>query len=153
MDLAKIEDAVWEIAGKIATDAGCRVYDVEFVKEGADWFLRVFIDKDGGVFINDCETVSRALGDALDERDPIAQSYCLEVSSPGIERRLRKNEHFTDNIGKNVEIKLYSPINKKKVLIGKLVSFANNMISIENADGIINLEKNKIADAKLLWED
>ena len=151
--MAKIEDVVWEISGKIASDAGCRVYDVEFIKEGTDWFLRVFIDKDGGVFIDDCEAVSRALGDALDERDPIAQRYCLEVSSPGIERRLRRNEHFTDNIGKNVEIKLYSPINKRKTLSGKLLSFADNVISIENTDGIINLEKNKIADAKLLWED
>ena len=151
--MAKIEDTVWKIAEEIAFDNGCRVYDVEFVKEGADWFLRVFIDKDGGVFINDCETVSRALSEKLDRDDPITQSYCLEVSSPGIERRLRKEKHFTDNIGRGVEIKLYSPINKKKTITGELVNFAGNTAAVKTPDGIIEIERNKIADAKLAWEN
>ena len=86
--------AVWDIAAPIAEQLGLDIWDIRFVKEGADWFLRIFIDKDGGVTIEDCENMSRAMDAPLDEADPIPQSYCLEVSSPGVERELTRDSHF-----------------------------------------------------------
>ncbi len=90
---------VEELAVPIAADLGLRIWDVRYLKEGSQWFLRVFIDKDGGVDINDCENMSRALDAPLDELDPIAGEYILEVSSPGIERELIRPEHFMQFIG------------------------------------------------------
>lgn len=87
--MAKIEKLVWGMAEPIALENSCSIYDVEYVKEGGDWYLRVYIDKDGGVTTDDCETVSRALSDLLDIEDPISQSYYLEVSSPGLDGSFR----------------------------------------------------------------
>ena len=93
-----------ELLKPIAAANGCEIYDVEYVKEGSDWYLRAYIDKEGGVSINDCEAVSRAFSDRLDEEDFISDAYILEVSSPGLGRTLKKDRHFEKSIGEEVEL-------------------------------------------------
>lgn len=110
---------------------GCEIYDVEYVKEGSDWYLRAYIDKPDGVGIQDCENVSRALSEKLDEEDFISDAYILEVSSPGLGRALKKDRHLEKSIGKEVEIKTYKPINKQKEFIGILKSYDKDTIIIE----------------------
>ncbi len=105
-----VAEAVWKIAEPIAEELGLEIWDIRFLKEGKDWFLRIFIDKDGGVGINDCEAMSRAIDKPLDDLDPIEQSYSLEVSSPGIERELTRPEHFEKLKGANIKIKLIRPL-------------------------------------------
>ncbi|NLL73132.1 MAG: ribosome maturation factor RimP [Clostridiales bacterium] len=107
------------------------LYDVEYVKEGGNWYLRVFIDKEGGINVDDCELVSRALSDALDRDDFIPDSYILEVSSPGLGRQLKKDKHFAKSIGEEVEIKLYKPIDKQKEWVGILMSYDEDNLSIQ----------------------
>lgn len=104
--------------------------DVEYVKEGANWYLRAYIDKEGGINIDDCELVSRALSDLLDQDDFIEDAYILEVSSPGLGRQLKKDKHFARCIGDEVEIKLYKAINKQKDFVGILDSFDSKTITI-----------------------
>lgn len=108
--------------------------DVEYVKEGGNWFLRVFIDKEGGISVDDCELVSRALSDLLDEKDFIPDSYVLEVSSPGLGRQLKKDKDFDRSMGEEVEIKLYKPIDKQKELVGYLKGYNSEAITIELDD-------------------
>ncbi|CRZ34457.1 ribosome maturation factor RimP [Herbinix hemicellulosilytica] len=110
------------------------LYDVEYVKEGGNWYLRVYIDKEGGITIDDCELVSRKLSDLLDEEDFIPDSYVLEVSSPGLGRQLKKDKHFDKSIGEEVEIKLYKPIDKKKEWVGILKGYDANVIKIQIDD-------------------
>jgi ribosome maturation factor RimP len=110
------------------------LYDVEYVKEGGNWFLRCYIDKEGGITVDDCELVSRSLSDLLDKEDYIPDSYILEVSSPGLGRQLKRDKHFEKSIGEEVEVKLFKPIDKKKEFVGNLVNFDQNMITIELED-------------------
>lgn len=114
----------------IAEKCGVEIYDVEYVKEGSDYYLRAYIDKPEGVSINDCETVSRALSDALDKEDFIPDAYILEVSSPGLGRTLKKDKHLQKSIGQEVEIKLFKPIDKCKEFAGVLDSFDEEKITI-----------------------
>ena len=114
----------------IAEQCGVEIYDVEYVKEGSDYYLRAYIDKPEGVNINDCETVSRALSDALDKEDFIPDAYSLEVSSPGLGRTLKKDKHLQKSIGQEVEIKLFKPIDKCKEFAGVLDSFDEEKITI-----------------------
>ncbi len=109
--------------------------DVEFVKEGSNWYLRLYIDKEGGITIDDCETVSRAMSDILDREDYIEESYILEVSSPGLGRPLKKDKDFARSIGSEVEIRLYRPIEKQKEFTGCLKSFDKDNVVIEMQDG------------------
>jgi ribosome maturation factor RimP len=115
----------------IAESNGCEVYDIEYVKEGSDWYLRAYIDKPEGVNIIDCENVSRAFSDKLDEEDFIADAYILEVSSPGLGRALKKDRHLEKSIGEEVEVKTYKPIDKQKEFIGILKSYDKDTITIE----------------------
>lgn len=110
---------------------GVEIYDVEYVKEGSDWYLRAYIDKPEGVNIQDCENVSRALSDALDVEDFIADAYILEVSSPGLGRQLKKDKHLEKSIGEEVEIKLYKAVDKQKEFSGILVGFDADVITLE----------------------
>ncbi len=109
--------------------------DVEYVREGANWFLRVYIDKEGGITVDDCELISRALSDLLDKEDYIPDAYILEVSSPGLGRQLKKDKDFLRSIGEVIELKLYKAINKQKEFEGILLSFDENSLSIELEDG------------------
>lgn len=119
-----------ELLRPIAEANGVEIYDVEYVKEGSSYYLRAYIDKDGGVNITDCENVSRALSDALDREDFIADAYILEVSSPGLGRTLKKDKHLAGSIGQEVEIKLFKPIDKCREFSGVLESFDGESITI-----------------------
>lgn len=130
----KVEDVVSEIASKITEKHSFELVDVEFLKEGANWYLRVYIDKPGGINIEDCQTVSEELSDKMDELDPIEQSYFLEVSSPGLDRPLKKDKDFEKFKGELVEVKLFQPENGKKVFEGKLSGLRDNKIVIIQSD-------------------
>ncbi len=124
---------VWELCEPIVGELGLRLWDVRYVKEGADWFLRVFIDKDGGVDINDCERVSRAINDPLDELDPIENAYCLEVCSPGIERELVRDEHFEQFLGADIMIRMLRPIEGiGRDFKGKLHAYSDGMVTVRD---------------------
>ncbi len=110
------------------------LYDVEYVKEGGNYFLRAYIDKENGITVDDCEIVSRSLSDLLDKNDFIPDSYILEVSSPGLGRQLKRDKHFEKSIGEEVEIKLYKPVNKKKDFVGILAAYDQSSITIEFED-------------------
>ena len=119
--MAKVTDVVAQLAQPIVEQAGCTLWDVEYVKEAGEWFLRVYIDKEGGVDINDCEAVSRPLSDLLDEADPIQGSYTFEVSSAGLDRPLKKPEHFAACAGQQVDVRFYRPVDGRKEYTGALV--------------------------------
>lgn len=119
--MAKVTDVVAQLAQPIVAQAGCTLWDVEYVKEAGEWFLRVYIDKEGGVDINHCEAVSRPLSDLLDEADPIQGSYTFEVSSAGLDRPLKKPEHFAACAGQQVDVRFYRPVDGRKEYTGALV--------------------------------
>ncbi|MBQ6806881.1 MAG: ribosome maturation factor RimP [Lachnospiraceae bacterium] len=124
------ESKTEELLLPIVEKFGVEIYDVEYVKEGSDWYLRAYIDKPGGVNINDCENVSRALSDEMDKEDFIEDAYILEVSSPGLGRTLKKDRHLEKSIGEEVEIRTYKPIDKQKEFQGILKSFDAQNITI-----------------------
>ncbi len=138
-----------ELLLPIVEKCGVEIYDVEYVKEGADWYLRAYIDKEGGVDINDCEKVSRAFSDVLDEKDFIKDAYILEVSSPGLGRTLKKDRHLLKSIGEEVEIKTYKPINKCKEFAGILESFNEKEIVINDGKTSIQFSRADIAIIRL----
>ncbi len=142
--------AVWQLAEPIAKELGLELWDVRFVKEGVSWFLRIFIDKEGGINIEDCENMSRAIDAPLDEADPIEQSYCLEVSSPGVERELTRDFHFEKNIGSKVMLRLIRPKDGKRDFKGVLEDYDGKNITVrfENGDGI-SFEKKEASYVKL----
>lgn len=128
-------NTVWQIAEPIAKSLGLEIWDVRFEKEGADWFLRVFIDKDGGVSIDDCVDMSHAIDKPLDDADPIEQSYCLEVCSPGLERELKRDEHFVKFIGSPIMVKLIRPLEGQREYNGILKSYDNGNFELGLEDG------------------
>ena len=126
--------------------------DVEWVKEGPNWYLRVYIDKEGGITVVDCELVSRAFGDILDEKDYIAENYIFEVSSPGLDRPLKKEKDFARSVGKEVEVRLYKAIDKKKEFVGLLDSYDDHSVTLELEDGNTKtFEKSAIALIRLAF--
>lgn len=126
--------------------------DVEWVKEGSNWYLRVYIDKEGGITVDDCEVINREFGDVLDEKDYISENYIFEVSSPGLNRPLKKEKDFARSIGKDVEIRLYKPIDKKKEFTGILKSYDKDSVTIELEDGReMTFEKTAIALIRLAF--
>ena len=128
------------------------LYDVIYVKEGKDYFLRILIDHPQGISLDDCENVSNAISDILDEEDLIKEQYFLEVSSAGVERVLRSNKHLQDNIGKDVEIKLFKPIDKSKVIEGTLKEFDENNICIMKDEKILEINRENIAIIKTIYK-
>lgn len=144
--MAKVSELTAGLAAPIVEAQGCSLWDVEYVKEAGTWFLRVYIDKEGGVSINDCEAVSRPLSDKLDEVDPIEGSYVLEVSSAGADRVLKKPEHFAAFLGSEVEVRLYRARDGKKEFVGVLAGYENGDVSLE--DGL-RFEKKDIAQVRL----
>ncbi len=143
--MSKISDIVTKIAQPIIAENGCELWDVEYVREAGQWYLRVYIDKPEGICIDDCEKISRALDPVLDEKDPIADSYIFEVSSAGLERSLKKPEHFARFIGETLEVKLYTQYEGSKVYSGALKSFENGAVTIAQGDGEITFTKEQIA--------
>ena len=152
--MTKIEETVKNLAEPIAEPFGLEIYDVEFKKEGPDYILRVFIDRrDGYISIDDCEAVSRPLSDALDVADPIDKAYCLEVSSPGLERQLKRQEDFERFYGSKVALKLYSAVNGSKSAEGILEerNEESTVIVLENGEKLV-IENDKISKANLKIE-
>ena len=127
-------EAVTELVRPIVEGLGLTLWDVRFLKEGALWYLRIFIDSDRGVSIDDCENVSRKFSDALDREDFIDEAYVMEVSSPGLLRPLKKDRDFQRNIGKPVEIKTYKAVEGEKEFVGELEAFTADEITV-NTDG------------------
>lgn len=152
MVLSKIEKLTYDIALPIAEGEGYDIYDVEYVKEGPHWFLRVFITSEDGVNIDDCETISRALSAVLDEKDCISTNYFLEVSSPGIERVLRQDEHFENAVGEKVKIKLYKDVDGVKEVEGELAEAEHNTVAVLFNGSRIEIEKKNIAKANIMFE-
>lgn len=127
--------------------------DVEYIKEAGNWYLRAYIDKEGGITVDDCEIISRKLGDWLDEKDFIADSYILEVSSPGLGRPLKKDKDFDRSIGEDVDIKLYKPLNKQKDFTGTLISYDKDTVTIAQEDGTeLTLNRPEIALIRLAFD-
>ncbi len=144
--MSKVTETAAALAAPLAEAQGCTVWDVEYVKEAGTWYLRVFLDKEGGLSLDDCEAVSRPLSDQLDEADPTEGSYILEVGSPGLNRVLKKKEHFDASIGKQVEVHLYRPVEGKKQYVGILNGYENGDILLENG---FRLAKKDVAQVRL----
>jgi ribosome maturation factor RimP len=149
MKRTDIESYAEELVMPIINEGGFELVDVEYVKEGANWYLRIYADKEGGININDCVAISRALEAKLDEEDKITDAYILEVSSPGLGRQLKKEKDYKRSIGKEVEIKLYKARNKVKEFEGILKDFDENTftITIEEEDTVF--ERKEIAMMRL----
>ncbi|MDR6124179.1 ribosome maturation factor RimP [Neobacillus drentensis] len=151
--MSKVTEVVEELAAPIFQELSLELVDIEYVKEGKNWYLRVYIDKDTGVDIEDCGLVSERLSEKLDEVDPIPHNYFLEVSSPGAERPLKKEKDFEKAIGKNVFIKTYEPIDGEKGFEGKLLEFDGQHLKIEvkikTRKKSIDIPYEKVASARL----
>ena len=141
--------AVWDIVEPYVKNLGLQLWDVRFVKEGASYYLRVFIDSENGIDIDNCVDVSHAIDPILDEADPISHSYCLEVSSPGLERELIRPEHFEKMLGNEVKVKLYRQINGAKEIRGTLLSFENGNLSLNVNDEDVSLSKGDYSSVRL----
>ena len=134
---------VRELAKPIAEELGLEIWDVRFLKEGSQWYLRIFIDKEGGVSIDACVDFTHAINKPLDEADPIEQAYCLEVSSPGIERELVRDEHFEKSIGKKVMLKTIRPVDGEREFKGILEAFDGAAVTVK-----VNDELSKVFTVK-----
>lgn len=146
-----VAERVERVVAPIAQELGLSIWDIEFRKEGSDYFLCIYIDKEGGVSINDCEAFSRAVDAPLDEADPIEPSYYLEVSSAGIERSLKKDAHFIASLGREVRITLYQGRDGEKTLEGFLEGYENGTITLKRYDGsFLELEKSEWGGASIL---
>ena len=147
--MSKVTDKVLELARPIAEAAGCEVWDVEYVREAGAWYLRVYIDKPGGVSIDDFEAVSRALDPVLDEYDPIPTSYTFEVSSAGAERELKRPSDFERFMGAEVEVRHYQPIDGAKAHTGVLRGYADGAVTVEIKGKEITYSKPQVAQVRL----
>ena len=152
--MGKIEDTIWKMAEPLVAEYGLELIDVEYVKEGTEWYLRLFLDKDveNGIDLDDCELISRALSDILEEKDPIAQAYRLEVSSPGIERPLKRTKDFQCFAGEKVQVKTFSEVEGKKQFIGILGETTEEAVLLDVEGTIISIPRKKISKANLVWE-
>ena len=140
--MSRVTDRVARIAAPVVEAEGCRLWDVEYVREAGTWFLRVFIDRDGGVSIDDCERISRRLDPILDEEDPVPDSYVFEVGSAGADRELKRPGDFEQFMGSEVEVRLYRPLDGSKQYIGTLSGYENGTV-------ILRFEKDQIAQVRL----
>ena len=147
--MSKITDKVTELARPVVEEEGCTLWDVEYVREAGCWYLRIYIDKEGGVGIDDCERISRRLDPLLDEADPIPDSYVFEVGSAGAERELKRPRDFEQFMGEEVELRLYQPIQGAKVYVGTLCGYDNGAVSIHSQGKEMRFEKGQIALVKL----
>ena len=150
--MAKVTDAVAALALPIVEQAGCTLWDVEYVKEAGEWFLRVYIDREGGVSIDDCEAVSRPVSDLLDEADPIEGSYTFEVSSAGAERPLKRPSDFARFMGSPVTVKLYKAKDGRKEFAGVLAGYDNGDVTITVGDATMTFAKADVALCRLRVE-
>ena len=148
----KVTELVAEFAKPIVEQAGCSLWDVEYVREGSERYLRVFIDKEGGIDIEDCERVHRAIDPILDEKDPIAESYHFEVCSAGLERALKRPSDFQQFMDSPILVKLYRPRNGLKEIPGILRGYADGKVTVEAGKEMITFEKSEVALVRLRVE-
>ena len=148
----KITEQVWQFAEPLVKENGCSLWDVEYVREGGEWFLRLYIDKEGGVDIDDCENVSRAVDPVLDEKDPIPESYRFEVCSAGLERQLKRPSDFERFMGEPILLKTYQPKNGTKEFSGVLAGYDNGTVTVDMNGTPIAFEKTEIALVRLRVE-
>lgn len=150
--MAKVEERIETLIKDTIENIGYDLYDVEYAKEGPNYYLRIFIDNENGIDLNDCEKVSNAINEMLDESDIIKEQYYLEVSSPGIERIIRKDKHLEQNKGKQIEVKLFKKDkNGNKSYIGELEDFNSETITIKNEEEI-TIERKDIASMRTIYE-
>ena len=147
--MSKVTDIVTGLAAPVAEELGLEIWDVEYIREAGQWYLRVYLDKEGGIGIADCEAFSKALDPMLDEADPIPESYVFEVSSAGAERELKKPEHFERFMGANVEVRLYQPIQGSKAWTGTLTGYEQGRVTVENNGKAMVFEKSQVAQVRL----
>ena len=147
--MKKITELTAELAAPAIAEQGCTLWDVEYVKEAGTWYLRILLDKEGGVDILDCEEISRKVSDLLDEADPIEGSYTFEVSSAGADRVLKKPDHFARFQGQEVEVKLYRPRDDRKDFVGMLQSWRDGDVTLDVGGEPITFEKKEIALVRL----
>ena len=145
----KVTELVSKFAQPVVEAHGCSLWDVEYVREAGRWFLRIFIDKEGGVSISDCETISRALDPLLDEADPIPDSYVFEVGSAGAERELKRPSDFQQFMGHEVELRLYQPIDGQKSFVGTLEGYEDGNVTIIVGKNTMSFTKSQTALVKL----
>ena len=147
--MSKITEKVAELAKPVVEEEGCTLWDVEYVREAGTWYLRIFVDKEGGLSIDDCERISRRLDPMLDEADPIPDSYVFEVGSAGAERELKRPSDFAQFMGSEVELRLYQPLNGSKAFVGTLKDYENGNVTIEVGGSDMRFDKGKIALVRL----
>ncbi len=149
---AQIHRQVEEVAESLVVSEGMELVDLEYRREGPRWMLRLFIDKEGGVTVDDCARISRELGDLLDVKDIIPQAYILEVSSPGLNRRIRKKEDFSRFAGQKIQLWLVSPKDGRRKIVGDLVGVEGEEIVVNATEGRISVALTDIAKANLIYE-
>ena len=148
----KITELVAEVAAPVAQEQGCTLWDVEYVREAGQWYLRLYLDKDGGVDINDCEAISRAVDPILDEKDPIPDSYSFEVCSAGLERVLKRPGDFEQFLGSTVLVRLYKPVDGRKEVVGTLTGYEDGAVTVTVNGSPVRFEKNEVALVRLYVE-
>ena len=148
-----IEKRTEELVQDIIDSGGYELWDVEYVKEGSDYYLRVYADKEGGIMIDDCVTISRALEAKLDAEDFIEEAYILEVSSPGLTRKLKKDKDYDRSIGKLVFVKLYKAEQGAKEFVGRLKEVDDKLLKLDIDGDEVVLDRNNISSARLEYED
>ena len=148
----KVTELVEKLAKPVVEENGCQLWDVEYVREGSEYFLRLYLDKEGGVDINDCEAISRAVDPILDEKDPIQGSYHFEVCSAGLERALKRPADFERFMGSNITVKLYRPRNGLKEIPCVLKGYADGKVTVEAGKETITFEKSEVALVRLRVE-
>ena len=147
--MSKLTDKIAEIARPVVEEEGCSLWDVEYVREAGTWYLRVFIDRDGGVSIDDCERVSRRLDPILDEEDPIPDSYVFEVGSAGADRELKRPGDFEQFMGSEVEVKLYRPVDGSKHYTGTLSGYEAGAVSLTVGEKTLRFPKEQVAQVRI----
>ena len=150
--MSKAEEMLEKIAQPVLSELGVYIYETEYKKEGGNYFLRLYIDKEGGVTIEDCENVSRMVNPLLDENDFIKEAYIFEVSSPGIDRILSRPWHFEKVMGEDIEIKLFAPIAGSKELCAKLIGYDGKIITVEHEGEKLEIDKKQAASVRLAFK-
>lgn len=150
MKKKRVVDVVRDLADAFVKEKGLEIVDVEFVKEGPFRYLRITIDREEGVSLDDCSDVSKFLNGRLDELDPIEENYFLEVTSPGVERELKRPEDFARYAGKTIQLKLFTPVDGQKLFKGTLVELRDSKIVILRDEEEIEISKDKVSSVKLV---
>ena len=147
--MSRLTERIEEIARPVVEEEGCSLWDVEYVREAGTWYLRVFIDREGGVSIDDCERVSRRLDPILDEKDPIPESYVFEGGSAGADRELKRPRDFEQFMGNDIEVRLYRPVDGSKHYTGTLSGYEDGTVTLTQGEKTLRFPKEQVAQVRL----